>query len=86
MRADCLILSPIVFIELNYFSGAQIILAMKVISIGLDLDSGLLIELPSVFEFGGYIFHVGTVIFGPWINFLEYKDLLRPQGKKVVSF
>ena len=58
---------------------------MKAISLGFDLDSGIVHELPTVFEFGGYIFHVGTIIFGPWVAFLEYVDLLKPQGKKVVS-
>ena len=58
---------------------------MKAISLGFDLDSGIVHELPTVFEFGGYLFHVGTIIFGPWVAFLEYVDLLKPQGKKVVS-
>ena len=66
------------------FSGAQIIVAMKAISLGFDLDSGAIRELPTVFEFGGYMFHVGTIVFGPWIAFLDYVDLLKPQDKKVV--
>ena len=54
------------------FLGAQMILAMKVISLGFDLDSGAIRDMPSFFEYIGYVFHVGTLIFGPWISYHDY--------------
>ncbi|XP_059805518.1 protein-serine O-palmitoleoyltransferase porcupine-like isoform X1 [Hypanus sabinus] len=52
--------------------GAQMIVAMKAISLGFDLDKGTVPAMPSPIEFMGYIYFVGTVIFGPWINFNTY--------------
>ncbi|XP_069785256.1 protein-serine O-palmitoleoyltransferase porcupine-like isoform X1 [Narcine bancroftii] len=52
--------------------GAQMIVAMKAISLGFDLDQSTVGALPSPAEFMGYIYFVGTVIFGPWINYSSY--------------
>ncbi|XP_051865042.1 protein-serine O-palmitoleoyltransferase porcupine isoform X2 [Pristis pectinata] len=52
--------------------GAQMIVAMKAISLGFDLDQGAVEGMPSPVEFMGYIYFVGTVIFGPWISFNSY--------------
>lgn len=49
------------------------VVAMKVISLGFDLDRGAVAGLPSPAEFLGYVFFVGTVIFGPWISFSSYQ-------------
>lgn len=49
------------------------VVAMKVISLGFDLDRGTVLGLPSPAEFLGYVFFVGTMIFGPWISFSSYK-------------
>ncbi|WAR27134.1 PORCN-like protein [Mya arenaria] len=56
--------------------GAQIILSMKVIGVAFDLSCGSMVEFPSVFAYFGYNFCVGTVIFGPWISFSEYRHIL----------
>ncbi|XP_064473674.1 protein-serine O-palmitoleoyltransferase porcupine-like [Ornithodoros turicata] len=51
--------------------GSQMIIAMKVISVALDVDRGLY-SLPSISGTLGYLLHVGTCVFGPWISFLDY--------------
>ncbi|XP_061470272.1 protein-serine O-palmitoleoyltransferase porcupine isoform X2 [Rhineura floridana] len=52
--------------------GAQMIVAMKAVSLGFDLDRGEVPAIPSPVEFMGYIYFVGTVIFGPWFRFRTY--------------
>lgn len=55
---------------------------MKAISLAFDLDRGVVASVPSPIEFMGYIYFVGTVIFGPWISFNSYKEAL--EGRKLV--
>lgn len=59
------------------------VVAMKAISLAFDLDRGVVTSVPSPIEFMGYIYFVGTVIFGPWISFNSYKEAL--EGRKMVS-
>ncbi len=66
-----------------FFLGSQMVVSMKAISLAFDLDRGTLGTLPSFAEFLGYVFFVGTVIFGPWISFSSYKKAI--EGKKVVG-
>ncbi|XP_057212981.1 protein-serine O-palmitoleoyltransferase porcupine isoform X1 [Triplophysa rosa] len=54
--------------------GSQMVVAMKAISLAFDLDTGIVEKVPSPVEFMGYIYFVGTVIFGPWISFNGYMD------------
>uniref|UniRef100_UPI003AABE465 protein-serine O-palmitoleoyltransferase porcupine-like isoform X1 n=1 Tax=Centroberyx gerrardi TaxID=166262 RepID=UPI003AABE465 len=61
--------------------GSQMVVAMKAISLAFDLDRGVVTSVPSPIEFMGYIYFVGTVIFGPWISFNSYKDSL--EGRKL---
>lgn len=58
------------------------VVAMKAISLAFDLDRGVVAGVPSPVEFMGYIYFVGTVIFGPWISFNSYKEAL--EGRKLV--
>lgn len=58
------------------------VVAMKAISLAFDLDRGVVASVPSPIEFMGYIYFVGTVIFGPWISFNSYKEAL--EGRKLV--
>jgi len=67
-------------------TGAQIVLSMKVIGVAFDLSNGSMIEFPDIFAFFGYNFCVGTVIFGPWISFNEYKHILSQHRRPIVSF
>lgn len=59
------------------------VVAMKAISLAFDLDRGAVGSLPSLTEFLGYVFFVGTVVFGPWISFSTYKNTT--EGKKLVG-
>lgn len=59
------------------------VVAMKAISLAFDLDKGTVENVPSPMEFMGYIYFVGTVIFGPWISFSSYKEAV--EGKELVS-
>jgi hypothetical protein len=52
--------------------GAQMLIIMKVVSVGFDVDSGALVNIPNASEFYGYALHVGSVVFGPWIPFKDY--------------
>ncbi|KAK2897087.1 protein-serine O-palmitoleoyltransferase porcupine-like isoform X1 [Channa argus] len=61
--------------------GSQMVVAMKAISLAFDLDRGSVGSLPSPSEFLGYVFFVGTVVFGPWINFSSYKNAV--EGRKL---
>uniref|UniRef100_A0AAY5LD18 Protein-serine O-palmitoleoyltransferase porcupine n=1 Tax=Esox lucius TaxID=8010 RepID=A0AAY5LD18_ESOLU len=63
--------------------GSQMVVAMKAISLAFDLDRGVLVDVPSPVEFMGYIYFVGTVIFGPWISFSSYREAT--EGRKLVS-
>ncbi|KAK2841151.1 hypothetical protein Q7C36_012730 [Tachysurus vachellii] len=61
--------------------GSQIVVAMKAISLAFDLDKGTVENVPSPMEFMGYIYFVGTVIFGPWISFSSYREAV--EGKEL---
>lgn len=56
---------------------------MKALSLAFDLDRGTVVGLPSPAEFFGYVLFVGTVIFGPWINFSSYRKAT--EGRTLVS-
>lgn len=68
------------FSELIYFSGiewhkirgAQMLIAMKVISVAFDADFGVLQHIPTPVQFAGYILCAGTCVFGPWVPFRDY--------------
>jgi len=68
-------------------AGAQMILAMKLISLAFDLDSSAVRDVPSIFHYGGYLFHVGSVLFGPWMSYHDYFSALnQPSERLFVSF
>lgn len=56
------------------------VIVMKVVSVGFDLDSSSLSRLPNILEMVGYTLNPGTVIFGPWISFSSYKKVLQPMS------
>uniref|UniRef100_H3CGX2 Porcupine O-acyltransferase n=1 Tax=Tetraodon nigroviridis TaxID=99883 RepID=H3CGX2_TETNG len=77
-----LLIGELHFIDLvtwNKIRGSQMVVAMKVISLGFDMDRGAVAGLPSPAEFFGYVFFVGTVIFGPWMSFSTYKKAVGGQ-------
>lgn len=58
------------------------LLSMKLISLAFDTDySGK--DMPSPMPTFGYLFHPGTVIFGPWVSFSTYNS--SRENKKIVS-
>ena len=68
-------------------TGAQMILAMKLISLAFDLDSGAVRDVPSLCHYGGYLFHVGSVLFGPWTSYHDYLSALNQPSERIfVSF
>lgn len=58
------------------------IVAMKAVSLGFDLDRGEVGAVPSPVEFMGYLYFVGTIVFGPWIPFHNYLQAV--QGRPLV--
>lgn len=59
-------------VEWHKIRGAQMILAMKVISLSFDSDIGTIQTVPSPLAFAGYVFNVGTCVFGPWVSYKDY--------------
>ncbi len=62
------------------------VMAMKVISLAFDLDSGQIPRLPNIWQFTGYLMHPGTIIFGPWVSYSEYANIEFHAKKKMVSY
>ena len=58
------------------------IVAMKAVSLGFDLDRGEVGAVPSPVEFMGYLYFVGTIVFGPWISLHSYLQAV--QGRPLV--
>lgn len=54
--------------------GMVLMLSMKIISIAFDCDRGVLKSLPNPITYFGYMFHQGTLLFGPWISIVNYKN------------
>ena len=56
---------------------------MKLISLAFDTDhSGK--KMPPPIATFGYLFHPGTVIFGPWVSYAAYINSV--ENQKAVSF
>ncbi|KAL6458833.1 hypothetical protein MHYP_G00323050 [Metynnis hypsauchen] len=66
--------------------GSQMVVAMKAISLAFDLDRGAVSSFPTILEFLSYVCFVGTVIFGPWISFTNYRDALDGRKMSVAWF
>jgi len=58
------------------------VLVMKLISLAFDLDKGV-ISRPNILEYFGYSVSVSSVIFGPFMTYTDYCQIL--EGKKMVS-
>ena len=57
------------------------VLVMKLISLGFDMDKGTT-PRPNIVEYLGYSVSVSSVIFGPFQTYSDYCQLL--DGKKLV--
>lgn len=58
------------------------VLVMKLISLAFDLDKGV-ISRPNILEYFGYSVSVSSVIFGPFMTYTDYCQIL--VGKRMVS-
>ncbi|XP_059047508.1 protein-serine O-palmitoleoyltransferase porcupine [Achroia grisella] len=56
--------------------GVQMIAAMKIISVAIELDRGLYKCMLNPVEFGGYVLCPANCILGPWISFQSYNQYL----------
>ncbi|KAJ0181015.1 hypothetical protein K1T71_003100 [Dendrolimus kikuchii] len=56
--------------------GIQMIAAMKIISVAMELDRDLFKKMLNPIEFGGYILCPANCILGPWISFHTYNQYL----------
>ncbi|XP_032515494.2 protein-serine O-palmitoleoyltransferase porcupine [Danaus plexippus] len=56
--------------------GVQMIAAMKIISVAIELDRNLFKQMLNPIEFGGYIVCPANCILGPWISFHTYNQYL----------
>ncbi|KAH8408913.1 hypothetical protein KR009_003745 [Drosophila setifemur] len=66
--------------------GIQMVVNMKLISIGFDVTGGQLPGgMPSPLSYLGYIFSPATCSLGPWISFGSYLDCLVPRTKWLTS-
>lgn len=64
-------------------SGAQMILSMKVISVGFDVDSKRIPCIPSALSFVSYCLSPSTLIFGPWTNYSDYLKTMNRDNLEV---
>lgn len=56
--------------------GIQMIAAMKVISVAIELDRNIYNNILNPVEYGGYIFCPANCILGPWMSFQSYNKSL----------
>ncbi|CAG9783176.1 unnamed protein product [Diatraea saccharalis] len=56
--------------------GMQMVAAMKIISVAIELDRDLFKQMLNPVEFGGYILCPANCILGPWISFHMYSTYL----------
>ena len=64
-------------VEWHSIRGVQMIILMKIVSVGYDMDSGTLQSHPDLLEIIGYLLNPGTVVFGPWISLGTYRAALK---------
>ncbi|XP_071527219.1 protein-serine O-palmitoleoyltransferase porcupine isoform X2 [Panulirus ornatus] len=65
-------------IDWHSIRGPQMVILMKLVSLGYDVDTASLPNPPNPLEMAGYIMNPGSVIFGPWISFSSYLKVLQP--------
>ena len=68
-------------IILNDVLGSQMVLVMKLISLAFDVDKGVITQ-PNILEYFGYTLSVSSVVFGPFMTYTDYCQIL--VGKPLV--
>lgn len=69
--------------EWHQIRGSIMIVAMKTISIGFDVDDNQLSHVPGVLEFAGFVLSPANSIFGPFVQYKVHMGILvdRPLSK-----
>ncbi|XP_017042168.1 protein-serine O-palmitoleoyltransferase porcupine [Drosophila ficusphila] len=68
--------------------GIQMVVNMKLISLGFDLTAGsgqLQARIPGSLAYLGYLYSPATCALGPWVSFGSYMDCLVPRNSWLVS-
>lgn len=66
--------------------GIQMVVNMKLISLGFDLSAGQLAGgIPNPLAYLGYIYSPATCALGPWVSFGSYSDCLVPRSSWLLS-
>lgn len=71
-RNNCSEVLDTAVITWHRMRGTQMIAAVKIISIGFDIDRKKIRNFPNFIEFWGYILCPGNVIMGPWCAYNDY--------------
>ena len=53
------------------------ILSMKIISFSFDVDNGVIVEYRDVIKYIGYVFCPSSIIFGPFMMYKDYSQILQ---------
>ncbi|XP_077996103.1 protein-serine O-palmitoleoyltransferase porcupine-like [Glandiceps talaboti] len=65
-------------VQWHRIRGSQLLLAMRIISIAIDLDQGTIQQFPDPQRYLGYCYFVGCAIFGPWLKYQQYCQVEDP--------
>ncbi|KAH8288168.1 hypothetical protein KR054_006553 [Drosophila jambulina] len=65
--------------------GIQMVVNMKLISLGFDLSCGQLAGIPNPLAYLGYIYSPATCALGPWVSFGSYSNCLVPRTSWLIS-
>lgn len=73
MLCEIFVINPKMWQQIR---GVQMVAAMKIISVAIELDRGLFKQMLNPVEFGGYVICPANCILGPWISFQTYNQYL----------
>ncbi|KAH8362424.1 hypothetical protein KR200_007048 [Drosophila serrata] len=65
--------------------GIQMVVNMKLISLGFDLCGGQLAGIPNPLAYLGYIYSPATCALGPWVSFGSYSNCLVPRSSWLLT-
>lgn len=73
MSCEMYIVNPKMWQQIR---GIQMVAAMKIISVAIDLDRGLFKKILNPIEFIGYVLCPANCILGPWVSYHTYDQYL----------
>lgn len=56
------------------------VMSMKMISFSFDVEKGVIAQFPDIFVYTGYVLCPSSIIFGPFMMYKDYSQILRPRG------